>query len=276
MTTDIAPEVETPTLVTQEEAPPENPTPVGDAGEQSIADAAPETTQEAPATADYEAEADAYMRDLEGKESNAGATEAERTPEPQREVDPSQNFLEHRQNTRARHDKVDGFKAELLEWGIPEASVTRFLGEVKNLINEEHGDGIRLSGSSAAFAERWAIGQALQTLPESYIKQLNEKVKRPEGAPPPWADMLKTIREIAEAEGDAKGEKRGRRLGFIDGNRHHETKSSSANSGQRVQGDSVNGRSFANEDALHTAWNDKAISRDVYAREYKRLTGRDL
>jgi len=277
LTTDIAPEVETPTLVTQEiDAPVENATPVGDAGEQPVADAAP-VSQEPP-TVDltkYEAEADAYLKELEGKGSNAAATEATRTEEPQREVDPSKNFAEHRQNTRARHDRVDTYKDELLEYGIPEPAVNRFLGEIKAIINEEHGDGLRLSGASAATIERAALLNGLSTLPAPYIEKLTSQVKRPDGAPPPWADVFKTIRQIAHEEGKTEGEKTGRRAGYIDGRAQAERTAASANSGQHVQGGSP-GRSFASEDALHTAWNNRDISRDVYAREYKRLTGRDL
>lgn len=44
--------------------------------------------------------------------------------------------------------------------------------------------------------------------------------------------------------------------------------------GTSIQGGT--GRQFASEDALNTAWIDKTITREVYAREYKRLTGRDL
>lgn len=47
-------------------------------------------------------------------------------------------------------------------------------------------------------------------------------------------------------------------------------------SGNTPNGGNAGGRHFANEDALHTAFNNGEITREVYGREYKRITSKDL
>lgn len=51
--------------------------------------------------------------------------------------------------------------------------------------------------------------------------------------------------------------------------------SPTSGSGQTLEGQPAGGVSFSNTDQLYTAWNEKRIDRATYARNYKRLTGRD-
>ena len=275
MTTDIAPEVETPTLVTQEpDAPVENATPVGDADQQAVADAAP--APEATNLSSYEAEADAWLKEQEGKGSAPQAPE----PEQRQGVDPAlaqQAIALYRRNHETRQNEIKARENELIDLGIDVALARRMAKEDSDRLNSHHADGLQYAGYEAAMQERAVMVQAITSVvPQAIQTKVLESLKPADGQPnPPPAQIFEAFMKAYAEDAVEKAKPALRKEGFVAGRSIAERTAASANSGQHVQGGSP-GRSFASEDALHTAWNNRDISRDVYAREYKRLTGRDL
>lgn len=279
MTTDAAvaePTVEeTPALVTQDSPPEIDATPAGDADPQASTDAAPESS--APDLASIEAEADEYLKSLEGKGSEQQAPE----PKQNAGVDPAvaqEAIRRFREGYGTRQQRLDALAKRLTDAGYSALEVEAISKETKDILNEHHADALNLAGYEAAMTERQHLVQAIaSTIPQSIQTKVLESLKPAEGQPnPPIDKVLKAFIDASTAAAKEEGRRDGRKEGFIAGRSQGERTQSSAKSGQRVNGEAA-GRSYASEDALYTAWINKepGLTREVYAREYKRLTGRD-
>jgi len=271
LTTDVAPEVETPTLVTQEVTPEIDATPAGDADPQGVADAAPVS---APDTSAIEAEADAWLQEQEGKGSE------QRAPEPTQPqgVDTAaanEAIRRFREGYGTRQQRLDALGKRLEDAGYSKLEADAIAKEAKDILNEHHADSLQFAGYEAAMKERAVLVQAIAaTVPQNIQTKVLDSLKPADGQPnPPMEKVLKAFIDAASTEAEARGKRDGRKEGFIAGRSFGERTQSSANSGQNVSGD-PHGRTFANADALYTAWNNKELSRDQYRGEYKRLTGK--
>ena len=273
---------ETPTEV-EEQTPIDS----GDAAEVTLADAgsAPE-----PVTADIDAEVEAFVKEQTQKGSEQAQPEAART-EPQ--VDPEvlrmseEARVRYQSNHKARHDAIDTegdatierLVADGYSRPVAEALVSPLVKAGHDKLNEHHADGIKDAGWQAAYEQNAQFWRGVEAgVPQEHHEAIASKLA--EGKYGSYKDIAADLYEMGlkagETAGYAKGEEAGLRTGYRNGLTRKANLASLSSDGQSVNGTGGGGGTFSSEDALHTAWNDKAISRDVYAREYKRLTGRDL
>lgn len=244
----------------------------GDAEPSAPADAgaAPETTVDTKA---YEAEADAWLAEQAQKEGG------EKPPEPEqpRGVDPAAvdaALTTFRNGYGSRQTRLDALEEALVDAGMPESVAKRFVKDSKDILNEHHADSLKYAGFEAAASEATAV---LSSIRKVVSKPLYDQfIALANKGEITYEQMFKDAITEAEAKAEKRGKEAGRKEGFVAGRSHAEKVASGSQSGQRTEGTATNTRSFQNEDALHVAFGNKEISRDVYAAEYKRLTGKDL
>lgn len=246
-------------------------TPEGDAAASTPADAG--STQETPAeTPDYEAEYEAWASEQTQKEGG------EKQPEPAQVqgVDPAEvdNALRtFRANHDTRQKALDALHEDLVEAGMPDSVAKRFVKEAKDKLNEHHADSLNLAGYEAATREAQSVVAGLQqAVPKPVYESLVAKAQK---GGLDYKVIFADVFAAGKAEGDKQGKEAGRKEGFIAGRSHAERVANGASSGQQIEGTAAVTR-FTNEDALDTAFANKEISREQYAAEKKRLTGRDL
>ena len=279
MTTDAAvaePEVvqtpETPAPITEE-----TPSTQTDAATLNAdAGAAPE-----PVTADIDAEVEAFVKEQTQKGSEQAKPESTRT-EPQVDPEAFRYFQESAAafdtGYKTRQSRLDTI-AEKVDAG--DISIAEGFRQAKDILNEHHADSKTKPEaiSHALYVQNATMWNGFsEGIPQEHHEAIAQKLS--EGKLVTFKDIAAEFYERGKAsgasEGYAKGEEAGLRTGYRNGLTRKADLASLSSDGQSVNGTGGGGGTFSSEDALHTAWNDKAISRDVYAREYKRLTGRDL
>lgn len=230
---------------TEEQAPPEAIEPTSDAELTPSADAAVQADQGAPEQQEeVPADADAYVKSVLEKEG-AGEEPEAKTQRPL--VDPEvvrrdREALAAAYQARTGH--FDTWKNEMLDAGIPEALVTRYIKEAKDKVNEEHADVLRLGHHESAATAVAAIGtqvwQGINSLPKLVAESVNgaitEAAKASEGGNVPYSDVLRIIHEQSVKSGEKSGYERGLKQGFTDGRATGERAAKMGSSGQQANG----------------------------------------
>jgi hypothetical protein len=270
LTTDVAPEVQTPIAEAPEaEAPLQTPIDPGDAATANAdAGATPE-----PA-ADNSAQVDAIVQELLQKESATEKPETTQAPEPQ--VDPE--VLRHAEearnryqgNHKTRHDAIDTEGAatvnRLVADGysqvVAEALVAPLVKASHDKLNEHHADGIKDAGWEAAFEQNRALWQGIaEAAPVEWHPELEKKLAS--GGYPTHSAIVKDLITRAEAAGEAKGYGKGKeagiKLGVSEGLARATQLSSLSSDGQQVNG--TGGGSGASR------WTTKTEARNLHAQD---------
>lgn len=186
-----------------------------------------------------------------------------------------------RQNYQARMQEAaqDAYEAAI-DRGMSEAEAQQAGQRAAQRFNSHHADGLKLYGSEArmqAIAESTtafnnAVAEVLGRDSDAFFKD-GDQPKRYTS----HSDAIKSLMEVArkgyvpasEAEASTKA-------AILAYRRDLEKKGliSGSQSGTQVQG-SAPGRQFGSEHDLNVAFNSGQVDREAYAREYKRLTGKE-
>lgn len=194
---------------------------------------------------------------------------------------------------RQRMESVKSVEDELINLGVTPAEARRITNRLANDFNSHHADGLKLHEPTAKAEASAALSQALN---DGFKSALGDKAERFFGseeepkAYPTVEAALESYREIVtdgllsktEADAATKVAVLAYHREYLekDGGKKALEYIRSRNSGQVVNGEGSGGSySFTTEHELNAAYNDEAhpIHNDHagYAREYKRLTGRE-
>lgn len=173
---------------------------------------------------------------------------------------------------------------ELQGLGLSKADADRIAKREHDDFNSHHADGLQLHKPAAT-------REAMETV----VSQINDAVKGTlgndadkffgtEAEPKGYANIAEvftSFKEIVTAGLLTEAEAEERETAAVLAFRRALEKAgrlTGTSSGQQVNSNSASSgdRHFDNEDALHTAYGNRDITNEHYAREYKRLTGRDL
>ncbi len=227
-------------------------TPLGDTEPPVTGDAAPETQETPESAPDYTADLEAYLAESEGKEPSQ--------PQPEPELEQVDFDALSRMAGEFNTDYAnwmkhfDSLEQELISEGLSPAAAKNFVKEAKGGLNSHHAKAL-----SHGHAVAWTEGQlwekqdiaqgVVKALPAATKKaldtRLQEIAKKTPGKPVGYDAVFKTLWEMATAEGEAKGVKKG----FIDGRGFESRQKAQSTSGTTANGTTRVAVTAATEDA---------------------------
>ena len=298
MVTEAIPATETPVV-------PESVTP-GDAGETQVADAATQevetfldsrgkesaesatepTAEKTPDPVDAELEAaKAAAAQVATEKATAEAKAQIAAEQAQAEVQAAQAaaqraFAQNYQQ-RSREAGQEAYQAAI-DLGYSEQEAQERGQKAIQRFNSHHADGLKLYEGEA---RRQAASQLVQGFNDAIASVLDDSERTaffgPPDAPQTYKaqqDVLKALKDVWQKDRMTPAEVKAHTTkAILDYRRDLESKGLVAGtaSGSISESAGAGGRSFASEHDLNVAYNAGTVAHDHYAREYKRLTGRE-